>query len=747
MAPSADPATWTHEPSIIKEDELREVAALLGKGFRVHHPDAVGGISLSHNPNRHKYMVMHYHSVENGFRLPLHGLVRDICLHFGFAPGQLTANAHKYVVSYILRCCALDRTPTLDEFLVLFSIVHSPIDLPSVVRRSSISRTKFVAAPLAEAAYYALREEGGLIPHHSLRDARLYKKADFYYPLGPDPIPFEGVSSHERSKAPPVVESNQVESSSGSQAQGNSTALAIRKPAAALEAIPISAIPGLRKPTPSQKQPRPLTASSGSQSTTPAAASGGLELPNPDSLDREEDELLDQPALKRPTVQPQPEVNNTTPPDATIPQGVEEEADRQKEPEASPATEKEVGGQEDTEAPPETERETERQPPTGLQANLEKMRGSMQEPITPQARPDLLALNALHSMEQAQQSLLTLTEEYLGGAWGNYRAVVVLKEKDLAVKALQHKVDSLEQQVQALQGENAKLKVDGSAELVAERSRVTSLQEQIATYQRGTQDLETQFDRLRAQISSLESKASASEDKVGSLKAEVVERESRISELEDSLRNAKQEGAHFSDFVVKHMEAKRLTLEKLEKERQTASELQSRVRELEKTTTSHQEESKVFIDLTLFGTSSSSDDDFPASPAQSNDMAGLSPGKFSRLYPAPRLPAPSPPSLPSLPSGRIDWGSMTLQDFALYQRMRRARFGRSFPIVEAEPSRERRTTSPNLLKPPNDGSSLGAPAPCPGTWEDYDIEEAADSAACPSSKRRSPWRGAPSPSC
>ncbi|VFQ90113.1 unnamed protein product [Cuscuta campestris] len=158
-------------------------------------------------------------------------------------------------------------------------------------------------------------------------------------------------------------------------------------------------------------------------------------------------------------------------------------------------------------------------------------------------------------------------------------------------------------------------------------------------------------------------------------------------------------------------------------------------------------QSKVVIDLTHSGTSSSSDDVFSASPAQSNDMAGLSPGEFSRLYPAPRLPAPSPPNPPRLPSRRIDWDSMTLQDFALYQRMRRAKLGHSFPIVKAEPSRESRTASPNLLKSFNDGSSLGAPSPRPGTWEDYDIEEAADSTACPSSKRKSPWKGTPPRSC
>ncbi|VFQ63989.1 unnamed protein product [Cuscuta campestris] len=618
-----DPETWTHGPSIIKENELREVAVLLGKGFRVHHPDAVGGVSLSYNPNPKKYMVMQYHSVENGFRLPLHGLLRDLCLHFGFAPGQLTANAHKYVASYILRCCALDRTPKLDEFLLLFSIggfpfyslyphnhfpifekvefkhekwslryfviefpAHSPLDLPGVVLRRSISRTKFATAELAEGVYNALREK-----------------------------------------------------------EGNSTALAIRKPTAALEAIPISAIPGLRRPIPSQKRPRegvtdddflpkknkgddtsvspsPLSASFDTQHTIPAATSGGLELPHPDIFDCKGEELRDQSALKRPITQPQPEAAGSSPHTTTIPQVMEEEGVRRQEPESSPTAEKEVevqteteipsskknevGEQRDTEALPEMERETERQPePEGqcstatlpapnipmqrkftprtypaftegwagfsrglrslqashwtIQGNLEKMRESVQEPTIPQARPDLLALNTLHFMEQAQQSLLTLTEEYLGGASGNYRAVVLLKEKALAAKALQQKVDSLEQQVRVLQEENARLKADGLMELTAERSKVKSLQEQIATYQRGTQDLEAQFDRLRAQISILESRASASEYKVGNLEAGL-------------------------------MEARRLTLEKLKEERQTASELRLKMDELEKTTAAHQEE-------------------------------------------------------------------------------------------------------------------------------------------------------------
>ncbi|VFQ65967.1 unnamed protein product [Cuscuta campestris] len=436
MAPT-DPETWTHGPSIIKENELREVAALLGKGFRIHHPDAVGGISLSHNPNPQKYMVMQYHSVENGFRLPLHGLLRDLCLHFEFAPGQLTANAHKYVASFILRCCALDRIPTLDEFLLLFSIggfpfyslyphnhfpifekvefkhekwslryfviefpAHSPLNLPGVALRRSISRTKFAAAELGEGVYNALREKEGLISHPSLQDAQLYKKAGFYHPLGPDPFPFEGVPSPERSKAPSAAESNPAMSSPGNQSRGNSTALAIRKPTVALEAVPISAIPGLRRPIPSQKRPRegvtdddflpkkrrgdgtsvspsPLSTSSGTQNTTSAAAPGGLELPNPESLDNEADELPDQAPLKISAVQPQPDANNSLPQTASAPQELEEKVEGQEEPESSPATEKEIGiqkvpdapstaekeaaEQKDAEVPPEMRRETETQ--------------------------------------------------------------------------------------------------------------------------------------------------------------------------------------------------------------------------------------------------------------------------------------------------------------------------------------------------------------------------------------------------
>ncbi|VFQ89721.1 unnamed protein product [Cuscuta campestris] len=522
---------------------------------------------------------------------------------------------------------------SLRYFVIEFP-AHSPLDLPGVVLHRSISRTKFAAAELAEGVYNALREKEGLISHYSLQDAQLYKKAGFYYPLGPDPFPFEGAPSPEKSKAPSAAESNPAMSSPGNQSQGNSTALAIRKPTAALEAIPISAIPGLRRPIPSQKRPRegvtdddflpkknkgddiyvspsPLSASSDTQHTIPAATSGGLELPHPDIFDCEGEELRDQSALKRPVTQPQPEASGFSPHTTTIPQVMEEEGVRRQEPESSPTAEKEVevqteteipsskknevGEQRDTKALLEMEREIEKQPePEGqcstatlpapnipiqrkftsqtypaftegwagfsrglrslqashwtIQGNLEKMRESVQEPAIPQARPGLLALNALHFMEQ--QSLLTLTEEYLGGASGNYRAVVLLKEKALAAKALQQKVDSLEQQVRVLQEENARLKADGSMELTAERSKVKSLQEQIAAYQRETQDLEAQFDRLRAQISILESRASPSEYKVGNLEAGLVEKESRISERENSLQEAKHEGSRSNEFAL-----------------------------------------------------------------------------------------------------------------------------------------------------------------------------------------------------
>ncbi|VFQ71915.1 unnamed protein product [Cuscuta campestris] len=585
-----------------------------------------------------------YHSVENGFRLPLHGLLHDLCLHFGFAPGQLTSNAHKYIASYMLRCCALDRIPKLDEFLLLFSIggfpfyslyphnhfpifekvelkidkwslkyfviefpAHSPIDLPGVVLRRSIPRTKFATIELAEGVYNALRGKEGLISHHSLQDAQLYKKAGFYYPLGPDPFPFEGMPSPERLKAPSAAESNPAASSPGNRPQGGSTTLVVRNPDAALNVVPISAIPGLRRPTSSQKRPRegvsdndflpkknkgdgtsvspsPLSNSSGTQNATPAATSGVLELSHPDRLDCEEEEPRDQSALRKPITQPQTKASGSSPHAVTTPHIMDEEGMKQKEPESSPTEERESWanfsrGMRSLQASHWT-----------IQANLERMRGSVQELAIPQARPDLLALNALHLMEQAQQSLLTLTEEYLGGASRNYRAVVLLRERELAARALQQKVDSLEQQVQILQGENARLKADGSMELAAERSKVQSLQEQIANYKKETQDLEVQFDRFRAQISILESRVSASENQTGSLKAELVERESRISELENSLQEAKYEGSRLNELALKHMEARRLTLEKLKEERQAASELRSKMEDQEKTIAAHQEE-------------------------------------------------------------------------------------------------------------------------------------------------------------
>ncbi|VFQ79941.1 unnamed protein product [Cuscuta campestris] len=532
MAPSADPATWVHESSIIKEDELREIAEFLGKGFRIHHPDAVGGIRLSRNPDPQKYMVMHYHSVGNGFRLPLHV--------FEKVEAKIDRWARRY-------------------FVIEFP-AHSPLDLPSIVRHSSLSRTPFATAAEAERAYNALREEGGLISHHSLQDAS--------------------------------------RNSSRNQAQGDATALAICKPAAALDVVPISAIPGLRKPTPSQKRPQegvtdndflpkksrgdgtpaspsPLTASSGTHNATHVAASGGLELPNPDSLDHEANKSPDQAPLQRPTERPQSSVENTSPPIAAASQGLK----------------KEVGGRRNRKLPQRWGKRLEDSrnrrnsvPPQYPRPSISPSgANSRHKPILSSRKAGQISL-------VAQQSLLTLTEEYLGGAWGNYRAMVVLKDKELAAKAIQQKVDSLGQQVQALQEENARLKADASAELMDERSRVKSLQEQIATYQGSTHDLETQFDKLWAQISSLESKVSTLEGKEGSLKAELVERESRISELENSLQGAKQEGAHFSELMLKHMGLKRVALEKLKKERKTTNEFRSKVGELEKTMASHQEE-------------------------------------------------------------------------------------------------------------------------------------------------------------
>ncbi|VFQ93969.1 unnamed protein product [Cuscuta campestris] len=439
------------------------MAESLGKGFGIHDPDAVGG------------------SVLLIIRIP--------------------RNRWSWINT---------RTPSLDESLALFSI-------------------------------------GGVFPFYSVfphpkfpvfeKDSGLYKKADFYYPLGPDPIPFEGVSSPGRSKASPTMGSPPVEDPSGDEAQGGSTTLVVCTPSVALDAVPISAIPGLRRPMPSQKQPQegitdddflpkkskgdstlaspiPLTASSGTQAATIVVASVELELPNLDSLDREADKSPDQAPLQKPPGQSQP-VENISLPTAAAPQGMEKEVGEQKEP----------AGQRSAATPPTINlpircKFTPQSYPifkegwagfsrglnslkashSTIQVNLEKIRGSVQDPIISQARLDLFALDVLHSMEQAQ------------------------------------------------------------------------------------------FDKLRGQISCLESKVSTLEGKEGSLKAELVERESRISELENSLHGAKQEGAHFSELMLKHMGLKREALQKLEKEKKTANELRLKVGELEKIAASHQGE-------------------------------------------------------------------------------------------------------------------------------------------------------------
>ncbi|VFQ73598.1 unnamed protein product [Cuscuta campestris] len=466
---------------------------------------------------------------------------------------------------------------SLKYFVIEFP-VHSPIDLPGVVLRRSISRTRFAAAGSAEGVYNALKGKEGLSPHHSLQEANLYKKAGFYYPLGPDPIPFEEVPSPERLATTPAAESTPAGSSSRVQSQGHSTTMVVRNPVASLDVVPLSAIPGLRRPTPSQKRPRegvtdddflpkrnrgdnisvspsPLSTSSGPQNSSSAATPGslGLEVPNPGSLDWEVDE---HPAEDEAEVLLETEISH---PEENEVQQTQEE---QREPdERHPAT-----------APPTVNLPIRSKftPRTysafaegwegfsrGLrslqashwiiQGNLERMQGSVQEPKTPQARPDLLALNALHLVEQI------------------------------------------------LQGENARLQADGSTELVAERSKVQSLQDQIANSQRETQDLEMQFERFRAQVSSLESRASASENQVGSLKAELAEKESRISTLEESLQDAKRESSRYNEFALKQMEARRLVLEQLKGERQAASELREKVDGQEKTIAAHQEEVATLI--------------------------------------------------------------------------------------------------------------------------------------------------------
>ncbi|VFQ67767.1 unnamed protein product [Cuscuta campestris] len=113
MAQSAEIAHLELDPSKIKSSELALMRDLLGAPFKIHHPDAVGGISLTHNPAPERFLMMHYDLVFHGFKLPLHSFIREVCRNWDILPKQFTTNSHKYLVSYIQRCCEKLRTPSI----------------------------------------------------------------------------------------------------------------------------------------------------------------------------------------------------------------------------------------------------------------------------------------------------------------------------------------------------------------------------------------------------------------------------------------------------------------------------------------------------------------------------------------------------------------------------------------------------------------------------------------------------------
>ncbi|VFR02637.1 unnamed protein product [Cuscuta campestris] len=119
---SSDIEQWRPESSTIKDSELVLMPNLLGDPFRVHNLDTMGGIDLAYNLEPERFLVMYYDLVLHGFRLPLHSFIREVCTTLEIPPGQFTANAHKYLASCILCCHDKGRTPSVEDFMTLFSI-------------------------------------------------------------------------------------------------------------------------------------------------------------------------------------------------------------------------------------------------------------------------------------------------------------------------------------------------------------------------------------------------------------------------------------------------------------------------------------------------------------------------------------------------------------------------------------------------------------------------------------------------
>ncbi|VFQ66129.1 unnamed protein product [Cuscuta campestris] len=167
---------------------------------------------------------MHYDSVLHGFRLPLYLFIHEVCRNWDLLPEQFTANAHKYLASYILHCREKLRTPSARDFMhffspggdspffslypnqkyVLFTKVEMrikgcedkfsvieaptdlPFDLPTKPRKIKLCRTPFSKGSQAEKAFEEMKDTG-LIDHECLQNPKFFRQVGFYF-LGNHPL-------------------------------------------------------------------------------------------------------------------------------------------------------------------------------------------------------------------------------------------------------------------------------------------------------------------------------------------------------------------------------------------------------------------------------------------------------------------------------------------------------------------------------------------------------------------------------
>ena len=72
------------------------------------------------------FFPVSFHAFEAGFRLPLSEVGAQLCCRMGVAPGQLHPNVWRCITAYMDRCQELDRAASLEDFVLLHSVVKVP---------------------------------------------------------------------------------------------------------------------------------------------------------------------------------------------------------------------------------------------------------------------------------------------------------------------------------------------------------------------------------------------------------------------------------------------------------------------------------------------------------------------------------------------------------------------------------------------------------------------------------------------